>query len=75
MSFCSLEAIREFKKNLTSSEYKKARSRIVYMNAKFFYEKKKFHFCKKKLKISFLNGSFLIKIKSFLYLILAFIKI
>ncbi len=74
MSFCSLEAIREFKKNLTSGEYKKARSRIIYMNAKFFYEKKIYHFCNKKFKISFLNGSFLIKLKSLLYLILLSVK-
>lgn len=68
MSYCTLQAIKEFRKLLNLSEYNLARSRIFFMHAKYLFEKKKYKKSFSKFKISLSNGTNLIKLKSLIYL-------
>ena len=74
MAYCTLNAISEFRNKLTAHEYKLARSRIIYMYAKYLYNKKKYKKSLKKFKISLLNGTFLIKFKSLKYIVFLLFK-
>ena len=74
MSNCTLIAIKEFKNLLTKKEYKKALSRIIYINAKFLFEKQNYLQSILKLKLSLSNGTSLIKLKSLFYIIISKIK-
>ncbi len=74
MSYPTLNAMKEFLKYLTTKEVKIAKSRILYIDAKYNFNNKNYKFCKKKFKISFKYGNFFIKLKSVLYLILILLK-
>jgi len=69
MLYCTLQAIKEFRKLLNLSQYNLARSRIFFMYAKYLFEKKKYKKSFSKFKISFFNGTKLIKFKSLIYLL------
>lgn len=74
MSYCTLNAIKEFFHLLDNKEKNYAIGRILYMNAKYYFDKKKYDYCYKKLKVAFKFGKIKIKIKSFYYLLILFIK-
>ena len=50
MSYPTLNAMKEFLKYLTTKEVKIAKSRILYMDAKYNLSNKNYKCCKKKLK-------------------------
>jgi len=74
MAYCTLEAIKEFRNQLNKYEYRLARSRIIYLHAKYLYEKQNYKKCLTKFKISFFNGNNFIKLKSLKYIILLIFK-
>ena len=74
MSYSTLNAIKEFFNSLSKKEVKIAKSRIFYMDAIYNLINKNYKCCKKKLRISFKYGSYIIKVKSLLYLILLLFK-
>ena len=74
MSYCTLQAIKEYKKLLNMNEYKLARTRVIFMYAVYLYEKKKYKKCFTKFKISLLNGNNLIKLKSLIFIFLLIFK-
>ena len=74
MGNCTLIAIKEFKNLLSKNEYKKALSRIIYINAKFLFEKQDYSQSILKFKLSLSNATSLIKLKSLFYIIISKIK-
>lgn len=75
MSISTLNAVKEYKSLLNKSETIHLRSRIIYINAKYKFDNKKFNQCIKNFKTSFKFGKLIIKIKSIYHLImLLFVK-
>lgn len=70
MSYSTMNAVKYFYFSLNKKEINYSRARIIYLGAKYFYNKKKYDKCLKKLFISLKYGKFNIKLKSLLLIIL-----
>ncbi len=68
MSYATNNAIKNFFSLLNKKEISLSKARIFYMGAKYYYDKNKINFCKKKLLLAFKYGKLKVKIKSALLL-------